>query len=70
MKLSRLLFSKLSLLFLILSFSKAACAGDVKDWKQYIPVTGKAIQADIMEVQSSQELEKLATKLQESFSIT
>ncbi|MDP1723416.1 MAG: hypothetical protein Q8L85_01780 [Alphaproteobacteria bacterium] len=42
MKLFRPLCSKLSLIFLALSFSNAGYAekGLEKDWKQYLPVTG------------------------------
>lgn len=66
MKLFRALYSKLSLIFLALSFSNAGYAekGSEKDWKQYLPVTGQTIQADIMEIQSPEEFEKLAAKLQ------
>jgi hypothetical protein len=68
MNLSRPLLSKLCHLFLVLSFSIAGCAGNTapKDWTQYIPVTAKPIQADIMEIGATEEFQKLALKLQEA----
>lgn len=63
MKLFNLLCIKISFLLLVLIFSDPGHAE--KDWNQYIPVMGQIIHADIMEIQSSGELEKLAEKLQE-----
>ena len=64
MKLLKTLF----LLSLMFSISSVGHAGDVvvKDWKQYIPVTGETIQADIMELQSSEEFKEYAIKLKTS----
>lgn len=59
---------KLALLFLALSFTQAGHAEKVseKDWKQFISVTGKKIQGDVMQVKASDELDKLATKMKEA----
>ena len=58
---------KFALLFLALSFTQGVQAEKVseKDWKQYLPVTGKSIQADVMQIKTSDELEKLADKIKE-----
>lgn len=66
MTLLRHLVSKLSPLLLLLSFATAGYTENAKtiDWKSYIPVTEKAVQADIMEIQSFEELNALAAKLQ------